>query len=258
MKINEIVSLLREGAALPQRTCDSVKVGDGERTVSHIGVTMTATLDTLKKAKAAGCDLLIAHEPTFYTHLEDWRDDSLVEEKTRFIKEAGITVYRHHDAMHFREKDSITAGMVSAIGLKGRVVKTEYLASSLIYLDAPISIGELTAMLKERLSLNKLRVAGTLDGKVSCIALCFGLPEGVFHLLRREGVDCVLTGEAYEWQLGEYARDAAAFGKQKTLIVMEHIASERAGMCAFADELKEMLPDIPVTYFETESVYTVV
>ena len=258
MKANEIISILKKDAALPSKTCDGIKIGDLDSLVSHIGVTMIATVDIIKKAKEAGCDLLITHEPTFYSHMDTAADNALINEKTSMIEDAGITVYRHHDGMHFREKDTVTSGMVSVIGLSGRVEKTNFLGSSLFHLNAPMSMSELTERLKDRLSLQRLRVAGKTDGNVKCIALCFGTPEGVFALLQREDVDCVLVGEACEWQLGEYARDAAALGKQKSLIVLEHIASERAAMQVLADELKALFPDIPVTYFETESVYTVV
>lgn len=258
MNANDIISILKKDATLPPKTCDSIKVGDLDSPVTHIGVTMTATLDTVRKAKEAGCDLLIAHEPTFYTHFEEWRENALVEEKTRLLTEAGITLYRHHDGMHFCEKDSITAGVLSVSGLTGKLEKTAFLGSSLLHLDTPMTVEALTEQLKDRLSLQYLRVAGKTSGEVKCIALCFGMPEGVFALLQRDDVDCVLVGEVYEWQLGEYARDAAACGKQKSLVVMEHIASERAGMKVLADELKALFPDIPVTYFESESVYTVV
>ena len=258
MKVNDIISILKKDATLPPKTCDSIKVGDLDSPVTHIGVTMTATIDTVKKAKEAGCDFLIVHEPTFYTHFEEWRENALIEEKTRLLTEAGITLYRHHDGMHFRKNDTITAGMVSAIGLKGRIESTEHLGSSLFYLDTPLSVKALTDQLKSRLSLKQLRVAGKTDGCIRCLALCFGTPAGVFELLRDDGVDCVLTGEACEWQLGEYARDAAALGKQKSLVVMEHIASEKAAMRVLADELSARFPNIPVTYFDTESVYTVV
>ena len=258
MKINDLISLLQEGGEFPQNTCDSVKIGDGEKEFSHIGITMMATVDIIEKARAAGCDLLITHEPTFYTHMDLRRSDALIEEKMRVIEAAGITVYRHHDGMHFRKNDTITAGMVSAIGLKGRIESTEHLGSSLFYLDTPLSVKALTDQLKSRLSLKQLRVAGKTDGCIRCLALCFGTPAGVFELLRDDGVDCVLTGEACEWQLGEYARDAAALGKQKSLVVMEHIASEKAAMRVLADELSARFPNIPITYFDTESVYTVV
>lgn len=39
---------------------------------------------------------------------------------------------------------------------------------------------------------------------------------------------------ACEWKLGEYARDAAKPGYEKTMIAMGHIGSECAGMRHFA------------------------
>ena len=65
----------------------------------------------------------------------------------------------------------------------------------------------------------------------------------------------VLTGETCEWQLGEYARDAAALGMNKSLIVMGHIGSERAGMYHLAKTMEKDYPDLEIKYFECDEVY---
>ena len=69
------------------------------------------------------------------------------------------------------------------------------------------------------------------------------------------GVEIVLTGEACEWKLGEYARDAAALGFNKTLIVMGHIGSERDGMRLLTHRLQERHADLDIRYFECGEVY---
>ena len=66
----------------------------------------------------------------------------------------------------------------------------------------------------------------------------------------------VLTGEACEWNLAEYARDCAQLGYKKALIIMGHIGSERDGMVYTADLLKDMHPELDVQYFECGEVYT--
>src|SRR5882724_1863834 len=50
-------------------TVDTFKAGDPDTPVTGIAVTMMATLDVLKRAAAAGDNLIITHEPTFYSHM---------------------------------------------------------------------------------------------------------------------------------------------------------------------------------------------
>jgi creatinine amidohydrolase/Fe(II)-dependent formamide hydrolase-like protein len=66
----------------------------------------------------------------------------------------------------------------------------------------------------------------------------------------------MLTGETCEWSIAEYARDAAALGRNKTLIIMGHVGSERYGMQYIARCLQEKLPELQVQYFHTPEVYT--
>ena len=66
----------------------------------------------------------------------------------------------------------------------------------------------------------------------------------------------VLTGETCEWMVAEYARDAAALGFNKSLIVMGHIGSEIDGMRLLADRIKKSYPIFETKYIECEEVYT--
>ena len=106
------------------------------------------------------------------------------------------------------------------------------------------------------LNIAHVRIAGERNKKSTRLALCFGTPGGVFDLLRDENIEIVLTGEACEWMLGEYARDAAALGINKTLIVMGHIGSERDGMRLLSQKLSMRHSDLDIKYFESGEVYT--
>ena len=68
--------------------------------------------------------------------------------------------------------------------------------------------------------------------------------------------DVVLTGEACEWRLGEYARDAAQLGFAKAMLILGHCGSERDGMRYIAGLLKDAVPALDVRYFESGEVYT--
>ena len=86
------------------------------------------------------------------------------------------------------------------------------------------------------------------------VTTAFGTPGGVFEELSGPA-EIVLTGEACEWQLGEYARDASELGMKKALLILGHCGSEREGMRFVADQMKKKLPQIETRYFESPEVY---
>ena len=50
------------------QTVDTFKAGDPDTPVTGIAVTMMATLDVLQRAAANHQNLIITHEPTFFSH----------------------------------------------------------------------------------------------------------------------------------------------------------------------------------------------
>ena len=114
---------------------------------------------------------------------------------------------------------------------------------------------ELARHLEKTLGIAHLRICGERHKPVTVIGTCFGTPGGVMEHLASGNVQVVLVGEACEWSAAEYARDVAAMGLNKTLIIMGHCGSERDGMRLLADRLAaEIAPE--VRYFECGEVYT--
>lgn len=256
MKAHELFEEIIKGGQAGEITCDTLKAGDPNKELKKVAVTMFATVETVKRAREWGADMLIVHEPTYYDHMEKIDELPAVVAKRRLIEESGITIYRYHDYMHHRDVDQIPEGEIYYLGLKGKVEKTPYSASYLFTSDEPITALELANKMENELGTKRVRIAGTRDQKSTKIALCFGTPGGVFELLSSEDVEIVLTGEACEWKLAEYARDANALGMNKTLIVMGHIGSERDGMRLLAKRLSENYTDFETRYIECGEVYT--
>ncbi len=256
MKAFELIKELNESARTPERTCDTVKAGDPEKEIRKVAVSMFATVDIVREVKAWGADMLIVHEPTYYDHMEVVAEETPVTlAKRALIEESGLVIYRYHDNMHFRDVDAIREGELHYLGLTGKIEETPYSASYIFTSDTPISALELAEKMKKDLGIAHPRIAGARNIKSTRIATCFGTPKGVFELLSGEDVEIVLTGEACEWKIAEYARDASALGMNKALIVMGHIGSERDGMRLLVEKMKKKY-SFETRYFECGEVYT--
>src|SRR5687767_13427200 len=92
---------------------DTFKGGDPNAKVTGIVTTFAATFEVLRRAAAAGKNLVITHEPTFYEHREDTgpiEGDPVLEAKRAFIRKHGLIVWRFHDQVHCGRPDGIYQG----------------------------------------------------------------------------------------------------------------------------------------------------
>lgn len=257
MKVEDIYLYLKSLSKKDVNGTDTLKCGSWDKEVNKVAVTMIATVDVIKRAKDWGADLIITHEPTFYEHMDNKiRNDVVTREKEELIRESEISVIRFHDMMHGCEPDMIGQGEFYYLGLEGEYVKGNQFAVNRFNCKNEITPVELAKLMEEQLGINHIRICGARDVKCTKISACFGTPGGVFEELRDDDVEIVLTGEACEWSLGEYARDAAALGYKKTLLIMGHIGSERDGMKYLTKLLKEELRDLEIKYFDCGEVYS--
>ena len=237
-------------------SCDTCKAGDPDQEVTKVAVSMFATPDVVRAAKAWGAQLLIVHEPTYYNHYDRHADEKIENEKRKVIEDSGMTVYRYHDHPHATEPDIIAAGMLRQFNLKGTIEYTNVFDLVRVHLDEPMTPVELAKQIERNCNIKHLRICGAANTPCTVVSGMFGTPGGVFEELKSDKCEILLTGEACEWSLGEYARDCAQLGYKKALIIMGHIGSERDGMLYTADLLKEMHPELDVQYFECGEVYT--
>ena len=255
MIAKELINALNEGSPTPEKTCDTIKYGDEQKELKRVAICMIGTADVIRAAHEWGADMLIVHEPIYYDHMDKASDDPVTRAKQTLVSESDMVIYRYHDHMHGKEIDEIPEGEFHYLGLAGTLEKSPYNASSVFTLNEPVTTREIMQRIESFLGVKHARVAGEIDKEVTKIAACFGTPSGVFNLLKSEDIQLVITGEACEWQLGEYARDAATLGFNKSLIVMGHIASERDGMRFLTERLKKKYTEIEFVYFECGEVY---
>ena len=235
------------------KTCDTIKAGEPDREVKKVAVSMFATVDTIQKAVEWGADLLIVHEPTFYVHMDDVTLGKIGEMKRKFVEESGLAIFRFHDNAHAMVPDLIYEGETTFLGLSGERIMRGDFALNRFLLDEPVTAGELAKRMEEKLGLRHVRIAGATDRPGRLLSCAFGAAGDLVPEL--EECDFVLAGEICEWAVGEMARDWAALGYNKAVIVMSHEGSERAGMELLAKRLPEMFPELEAKYIECGEVY---
>lgn len=247
----QVIDRIQKNVGVPWRseTVDTFKAGDPDTPVTGIAVTMMATYEVLEKAAASGKNLVITHEPTFYSHLDktdQLTNDPVFQAKEAFIKEHHLVVWRFHDHWHAHPPDGIEVGMIHALGWE----KFQTPSNNHLFVLPSMTVEELAADVKKKLNVRTLRVVGDPELKVTKAALIPGAsgPEAHRRALERDDVEVLLIGEVPEWETIEYVADAKAEGKHKALILIGHIPSEQAGMEECTHWLKTFITETPIEF----------
>jgi putative NIF3 family GTP cyclohydrolase 1 type 2 len=233
------------GGVLPVGTVDTLKSGSGDTIVTGIVTTMFATIDVIYKTIAFGANFIIAHEPTFYNHVDDtkWlQNDDVYEYKAKLLKDNGITVWRNHDYIHHLKPDGVMMGVLAQMNW------TKYADKETpnILTVPSMSVKDLVTYTKDKLHIEKVRFIG--DPAQTCTKVLFmeGAAGGQRQItaIGKVKPDVVIIGEISEWETAEYIRDARAKGDKISLIVIGHIASEEPGSEFMLGWLRQHFPSI--------------
>jgi len=244
------------GAAPVANTVDIIKEGNPETQVTGIVTCMFATMEVLKKAVEKNCNLIIAHEPLYYNHLdrtEKFQKDSVFLTKKKFINDHNLVIWRFHDYIHRIQPDGIISGMVEKLGWEmNKVAGNPYKFSF-----APITLRAFLENLRKTFPQNTVNVVGDPSMKISGVMYVPGAAgtDRQIQALMDDGIQVVVAGEVPQWETYEYVRDAVAQGRKKAIVFVGHINSEEAGMKYGADWLKKFITNVPVIYIECGSSY---
>ncbi len=259
----QVIERIQSQVGVPWRaeTVDTFKAGDPDTRVTGIATTMMATYDVLVRSAAAGKNLIITHEPTFYSHLDrvdglEKEHDPVWEAKERFIKEHNLVVWRFHDHWHMHRPDGIMTGVVRAL----RWQEFQLATDPGLFALPEMTVEQLAEQMKQRLGIHVVRVVGNPQMKVRNVGLSPGASGPLSHRqrLQRDNLEVLAIGEVPEWETIEYVADAVAEGKHKALILLGHIPSEQPGMEDCAVWLKTFVKEVPVAFIPTAEPYWMV
>jgi putative NIF3 family GTP cyclohydrolase 1 type 2 len=226
--------------------------------------TFMATVDVIKDTISKGANLIITHEPTYFTGLDetDWlAGDEIYRLKQKFINDNKINIWRFHDHMHMTRPDRIYVGLNMELGWETFSIP----GKPHCYVIPATTVEELSAFLKEKLNVKAIQIIGKKDTKVERVgflvgggSLGLGSEQMPMELMRNESLDVMVCGEILEWTLCAYVRDASQFGLNKAMIILGHNRTEEVGMKYLPEWLETLLPGMPVWFSEAGEPFSYV
>ena len=254
MTAGEVVDRIKQNLGVPWRDAtyrDTFKFGGAGTVVTGIATTVFASIEVIQKAAAAGLNMIIPHENTFWNDRDDVamvKDDSLYQVKAELLKKHDIVVFRIHDHMHAERPDFTFVGSARDVGLDPAA---ETLPGSHRFIIPQTTLGALAAEVKRRTGARALRVVGDPNARVSRVQLGVG---SATPAVNNTSIDVVISGEQQEadgvFDSPEYVLDAVTIGVPKGWIMLGHAVSEEAGMLEMAQRIKRVVPEVPVELVE--------
>ena len=234
---------------------------DVNRTVHGVTVAWMATPGAIQSAGEAGHELLIAHESVYFPYdvlnatnpPENWREWKVNKQRIDLFNNYDLSCVRMHGSV---DEICIFDTFADLFDL-GNPVYTDGLVK--IYETAPISLGDLIALVKNRMEMPYLRVAGVsnLSRKVHRIGLPWG-GLGLFvnvnyqqNLIMQE-CDAFIAGESDSYGF-RFAVEAGI-----PMIETGHELSENPGLKKFTEILMNAFPDVTFSFYESKSIWQII
>jgi len=255
MTAGEVVERIRKNIGVPWRDTtyrDTYKSGGPETPVTGIATTMFNSFDAIQRAVAAGLNMILPHETTFWNDRDDVAvvtAEALYREKRAYLAAHNVVIFRMHDHVHDRRPDFTYVGAARELGLDPA---RETPPGSHRFTISETTLEALAAEVQRRLNIRALRVVGDAKARVSRIQLGVGYATPAANT---PDVDVVISGEQQEvdgaLDAPEYIADAAALGIPRGWIMLGHNVSEEPGMLEMARWIKSLVPEVPVQFIKS-------
>lgn len=259
MQAGDVIARLKAALSAPTDDAkyEGVVVGDVNATITGLATCAMPSIEVLRRAAAARCNLLIADGHPLYTYDAMWAGlpgtaegiakSPVAQAKKALMADHGIVVVRYPTAWATARPGSGGIALASALTLTGAVAAPGGGDFALASVPATTLAG-LARTAARRSAIDGIRLIGDGALPVRRVAIADGLvtPARMRAMLADPRVDAVIGGEVCEWEAGPYFHDAITAGRRAGLILLGFDASKEPladAMAAWARPLAQM----PVT-----------
>ena len=252
-KVKDIMKIMEDFAPVNlKENFDNVglMVGDREKEVKKILLSLDCTLEVIEEAKDKNVDLILTHHPLLFIKPSSITTDTLVGKKIIELIKNDISLYSSHTNL-----DSASGGLnetiVNILGYESKelieVNKNSRNSNEglgrFIRLDEEIALEDLVKEVKEKLNIDGLKVVKASE-KVKNIAVINGSGSSFFYIAYKKGADCIITGDTTY----HFASDYKEMGV--SIIDTGHFLSDWIVFLKVINKLEDKLKDVEIIVSE--------
>jgi putative NIF3 family GTP cyclohydrolase 1 type 2 len=258
----DVAAHLRSIAEVEEPSVDRIVIGDPETEVANIGTCWLPYWETCRQAVRDGVNLLIVHEPTFYTHWDlDEKSEDLfaasaagkkayvkaVEDKKAWILASKMVVIRCHDVLDKIGGFGIPYAFGRLLGFRSDdIVRSQPYYN--VYRTEPKPAIEVARAIAQKMA--EVRQPGVaFYGDKNRVVDSVGLGTGCFcdpieFMGLEPGLFVAIDDVVRTWTQTVYARDTG-----RPLVVVNHGATEEAGVRGLSEFLQKHYAERQVIHY---------
>ncbi len=265
---SELQQFLVSLTTLKPVTVDRIIIGDPETKTGKIGTCWMPDWKTCRKAVDSGVNILVTHEPTFYTHwdLDEKNADYFranefskqmylqqVDKKKKWILENGLVIIRNHDTMDKLKDVGIPFALGNFLGLHNSDIiaaRTYYNVYKINQQPAATFAGKVARKLSE-IGQPGVAFYGDPNYRVSSVGVgtgCICDPMEFADL--KPDIFIAIDDVVRTWTQTAFASDTG-----QPLIVINHGTSEEMGMRMLNRLIKQKFPNLETIHFNQGCSY---
>jgi len=259
---------LRSLHEVSEPSVDRIVIGDPRTKILKAGTCWQPYFSTLRKAWEQGINLMIVHEPAFYTHWDLDRQDDLfntlpsparerytaaIEEKRSWIQENKMVIIRCHDVMDIVKGFGIPFALGHALGYSHEdIVRSKDYYN--VYRVETASAWKVARNIASKLLvLNQPGVAfyGDRERMISTVGLgtgCICDPNQYMEL--NPDLVIAIDDTVRTWTQTSFAEDTG-----DPLVVINHGTAEETGMRMLNQHLSQSIPDLEFVHLNQGCTY---
>lgn len=204
---------------------------EGRNEIKRLVSGVSASLDFLKAAVAAGADALLVHHGWFWKN-EDARITGIKRVRLEWLLRHDVSLLAYHLPLDAHPQLGNNAQLAGKLGARIDGWFGEQVLAAHGELSAPLELSAWARQTGEALGRTPL-VIGEPGREIRRVAWCSGGAQGHFEEAVRLGVDAFLTGEISEQNTHVARETGVAF------VAAGHHATERYGVQALGAHLAE-------------------
>jgi putative NIF3 family GTP cyclohydrolase 1 type 2 len=264
----ELQKFLVSLTTLKPRTVDRFIIGDPSTVIKKIGTCWMSDWKTCRKAVDAGVNVLITHEPTFYTHwdLDEKTGDyysspaytkelylKQVELKKQWINSKKLVIIRNHDTLDALKDNGIPFALGNFLGFTNQDIirsKTYYNVYKVSSQTAAEYARKLAVKLAE-IGQPGVAFYGDPGRMITSVGLgtgCICDPMEFSDL--KPDLYIAIDDVVRTWTQTAFASDTG-----EPLIVINHGTSEEMGMRSLNSIIRTKFPSLPTEHFSQGCTY---
>ncbi len=217
-------------------------VGDSEKAVSRVLISLDITREVVLEAEKLGCELIISHHPVIFSPIKRLKSDSV----PYLLAKTGIFAICMHTNLDLCETFGVNICLAQAIGVKNPI-KSE--AGECLFvgeLENHTDIDSFALSVKSALGCKGLRYTA-VNKSIKRVAVSSGSGGSEIFAAAQISADVLVTGEIKHHEIN------AANELDVSVIDVGHFKSEDVVILPLINRLSEKFPEITFTKSEEYS-----